>query len=114
MKKQLITHDEAQTVERQPTKPCSDCPWARGALPGWLGALSVEEWLKVAHGDHPVDCHALKSCSGKPHNCAGLAIYRSNMAKSARCDPFRLPADRQHVFASPVEFREHHNKTQGK
>lgn len=65
-KRQLVNHKEAATVERQPTKPCSDCPWARDALPSWLGALT-------------------------------------------RHDSFKLPRDTERVFASPQQFKDHHN-----
>lgn len=98
--KQLITADEAPQI----TKPCSDCPWARHALAGWLGALSADEWLAAAHGEATADCHALKG-----PQCAGMAIYRANVAKLPR-DPkaLKLPADREAVFATPSEFKEHH------
>lgn len=49
-------------------------------------------------------CHVLKGAQ-----CAGLAIYRANVCKSPR-DPnaIKLPADREKVFATPMEFRMQH------
>ena len=107
-RKQLITSDEAVDAKCQHTTPCSDCPWGRTALNKWLGGATIDEWIQTAHGDHKVDCHTLKGSE-----CAGLAIYRSNVAKSSRADVLKLPADRVKVFATPEEFREHHSKFPG-
>lgn len=101
----LTTSGEAPTCDTQVTKPCHDCPWRRVALPGWLGGMSPEDWVELAHGEGGAGCHAL----GGPE-CAGLAIYRANVVKSLR-DPkaFRLPVDRGAVFTSPSEFIDHHS-----
>lgn len=109
--KQLVNGEEAEPCEKQPTAACSDCPWSRKALKGWLGSLSTDEWLEVAHGESSAACHALKSPDGDEWVCAGLAIYRANVAKSPR-DPsaLRLPSDREKVFGSRDEFRKHHEK----
>lgn len=101
--KRLISSNEAVTSDRQHTSPCSDCPWARAALNGWLGGASIEEWLQRAHSDTVVDCHTISN-----HQCAGLAIYRRNVAKFAYPPMLQLPADREKVFATPMEFRAHH------
>lgn len=100
----LITADEAVETRGQTKRPCSDCPWARSALPGWLGSATKEEWIAVAHGEAKVDCHTRQD-----NQCAGLAIYRGNVCKSVR-DPsvLRLPADPRAVFARPREFLDHH------
>lgn len=104
MRKKLITSDEAVPAKKQHKRPCSDCPWSKKSLPGWLGGLSAEEWLQVAHGDSPVPCHALKGAQ-----CAGLAIYRANVGKAPReVECIRLDADRDAVFASPQKFTDHH------
>jgi len=101
--KQLIITDEAVEGKCQHKKACSDCPWAKTAMPGWLGALSAEEWIEVAHADNEVPCHAIKNTQ-----CAGLAIYRANMSKLPRNpDVLVLPPDRENVF-SYFEFLEHH------
>lgn len=104
MGRRLIASDEAVPVYHQPTRPCSDCPWARAALPGWLGGASTDEWLQAAHGEARIACHALVG-----PQCAGAAIYRANVCKSVR-DPslLKLPTDRQAVFATPLEFAKHH------
>lgn len=102
----LITFDEAVPATRQHKRPCSDCPWSRQAFPGWLGSISAEEWVRIAHGESLVDCHTRSGAQ-----CAGIAIYQANVCKSPR-DPriLKLPADRKAVFANPQEFCEHHTK----
>ena len=105
-RRQLISVEDAAVATRQHTKPCSDCPFARAALPGWLGGLSADEWIALAHGEGTAECHALLGV-----DCAGLAMYRANVCKRPR-DPhaLRLPADRQRVFANSIEFLQHHQR----
>lgn len=105
----------------QHVQPCSDCPWRRDALPSWLGALSVEDWIQAAHGEARIDCHVRQlskrdfrvaqgpAARGRSLECAGAAIYRANVCKTLR-DPsrFKLPPDRAAVFATPAEFRAYH------
>ncbi len=105
MSRQLISSDEAVQGKVQHKKPCSDCPWSRKALNGWLGGASIDDWLRAAHGDAFVRCHTIANMQ-----CAGLAIYRRNVCKRADPPLLRLEADREAVFATPVEFREHHSR----
>lgn len=109
--KQFVSGDEAVPTPKQPTAACSDCPWARAALPGWLGNLTADEWIQAAHSEGSADCHALKAEDGSAYACAGLAIYRANVCKSVR-DPnaLKLAADRGKVFANPLQFKEHHER----
>lgn len=101
--RRLISSDEAVTSDHQHTQPCSDCPFARTALNGWLGGVSIEEWLQRAHSDTVVACHTISN-----QQCAGLAIYRRNVAKGCWPPMLKLPADRKKAFATPMEFRAHH------
>lgn len=105
-RKQLLTTADAVPAKGQHTAPCSDCPWARTALKGWLGGESADNWVAEAHADAPIPCHVLDGAQ-----CAGAAIYRANVCKRPR-DPgaLLLPADRKRVFASPVEFKRHHDQ----
>jgi hypothetical protein len=106
-KRQLITIDEAKPAQGQHTKPCSDCPWSRKSLPGWLGGESVADWLAEAHGNHEIPCHTLAGAQ-----CAGAAIYRRNVCKLHVNDGvLLLEADRERVFATPMEFKRHHERT---
>src|SRR6478609_9415624 len=104
MGRKLISSDEAKPSDRQHTRPCSDCPWRRDSLPGWLGSRTADAWLKSAHGEDMTYCHTVLG-----PQCAGLAIYRANVCKIPR-DPeaLRLPKDCETVFASPNEFLDHH------
>ena len=108
MSRQLISSDEAVKSDCQHTSPCSDCPWARKALPGWLGGVSVEEWLKRAHTDTLVPCHVISN-----QQCAGLAIYRSNTCKRVDSPILQLPRDTDAVFTNRMQFEEHHTQNIG-
>lgn len=102
--RQLISSDDSVPATEQHKAACSDCPWARTALPGWLGALSADDWLKEAHGEADIECHVLTGVQ-----CAGAAIYRANIGKLPRdAALLRLPADKAKVFATPSEFLAHH------
>ncbi len=107
--KKLISSREAKPGKVQHKQPCSDCPMRRDALPGWLGGATPEEYARLCHSDETVDCHAITG-----QQCAGVAIYRKNVLK--RCDPpnLMLPGDTSAVFASPVEFLDHHTLTPGR
>lgn len=107
MRRQCLTTVDAVPAKGQHKKPCSDCPFARHSLPGWLGGATVDEWLYDAHGEGTIPCHVLEGAQ-----CAGAAVYRRNVLKRPR-DPavLVLPADRETVFATPVEFADHHNRT---
>lgn len=104
MSRQFVSSEDAVVGKVQHKKPCSDCPWARTAIPGWLGSSTPDEWLSHAHGEARVECHTLLT-----QQCAGIAIYRRNMCKSPR-DPgaLVLDADREKVFSNPMEFIAHH------
>jgi hypothetical protein len=105
-RKQLITFADATACAVQITKPCTDCPWTRTALPGWLGAMSPEEWLSAVCSEAVIDCHVFKG-----PECAGAAIFRANIGKRLRVGSrFRLPADVETVFATALEFMGHHEK----
>lgn len=108
MTRQLISSEEAVQAKCQPTKPCGDCPFSRKALNGWLGGGTVDQWIMAAHGDHEMPCHTLKGA-----HCAGAAIYRANVVKTPRFDTFRLPKDKEAVFATPMEFKAHHEASPG-
>lgn len=103
--RQLLVGSQAKPRKKQHTSPCSDCPWARKALPGWLGNSTADEWLATVHGEALIECHTTDK------QCAGAAIFRGNVCKVPR-DPniLTLPADRVKVFSWNKEFKDHHEK----
>lgn len=67
--------------------------------------MTADDWLRTAKSDQLVDCHAIRG-----PQCAGLSVFRAHLCKISRNpDVLRLPADREHVFATPAEFLDHHN-----
>ncbi len=103
---QLLTYHDARPRKKQHTSPCSDCPFARKSLAGWLGNMTAEEWIAAVHGEALIDCHTISN-----QQCAGSAIYRANVCKSPRReDCLRLPADRVKVFSWMTEFLAHHKR----
>ncbi len=101
--KKLISRGEAAPASRQLTKACSDCPLRRDSLNGWLGGATPEQYAGLCHSDEVVECHVHAGS-----RCAGLAIYRRNVAKW-QPEEHRLPADREAIFATPMEFIAHHS-----
>ena len=98
-------------TDEQHTSPCHDCPWRRKSGPGWLGSDNTpEDWTRLAHGEAFIECHGIaESETSEAFQCAGVAIFRANVAKSCRRnDVLRLPADRERVFSSSLEFIKHH------
>lgn len=105
IKRQLVTGDEATVAQCQHIKPCSDCPFTREALRGWLGSMTLDEWLRSAHGEAQIGCHVYAGAQ-----CAGAAIYRANCAKSCHTPGIlKLPKDRKLCFSNQMEFKAHHS-----
>lgn len=105
MKRRLVTVESATPATKQHSKPCSDCPWRRTAVEGWLGPMTGPEWIECALGEIQIDCHTLIGAQ-----CAGAATFRANVGKLPRdrgC--LRLPRDRERVFATRAEFLEYHD-----
>lgn len=105
-KRQLIASGEMPAAKAQIKKPCTDCPMARKSLSGWLGGATPEQYRALAHSDTLVACHVHGNVQ-----CEGIAIYRRNVCK--RVDPpgLILERDEATVFATPMEFMAHHERT---
>ena len=104
MQRQLLTIDQAKSAKKQHTKACSDCPFNRGSISGWLGSLTTEEYSYLALSDKRIDCHTVKKMQ-----CAGAAIFRTNVHKAPRDKRvLTLNPDRVNVFATLIEFIAHH------
>ena len=109
------------------TKPCSDCPFARGSLRGWLGPWKVDSLL-WALGREPFPCHKTITSDGETLEsptlvaCAGAAIFLNNKFEISR-NPMTAeyqnmlrsvsPEVKATVFTRADEFREHHDIFQG-
>lgn len=89
---------------RQHKRPCSDCPFRRDSLHGWLGGYLPEMFTNAAHGEERMPCHLVKGMQ-----CAGAGIFRGNVFKSPRNkELLTLRPDREVVFSSTQEFIQHH------
>lgn len=104
MKRKLLTYDPSRKAGEQIKKPCTDCPFRRDSIAGWLGGDSPEAWIESVHGETRIVCHVYSDVQ-----CAGAAIYRANVCKLVH-DPtaLQLEPDRETVFARSTEFLEHH------
>lgn len=101
-----LTTEDAVRAKGQHKKPCSDCPFARASLQGWLGGSSSDDFLHDAQGEVAIECHVLSGAQ-----CAGAAIYRGNVGKRPRDKSLLiLPPDKDLVFSSPIEFKKHHER----
>lgn len=100
----LISIDQAKPAANQHQSPCSDCPFRRDSLRGWLGGYTAQEFAAMAHGEDMLECHVI---AGK--QCAGAGIYRANVCKDPRNRALIvLPADKKNVLGSRAEFIQHH------
>lgn len=108
----LTIASESEPTMAQHRIPCVDCPWRRKAIPGWLGALSAQEWLAEAHGEARIDCHTLKKAywPKEQWQCAGAAIFRGHVCKLPKHPlALQLPPNKK-VFRGDSEFLAHHAK----
>lgn len=101
-------------------KPCSDCPFRRKAMPGWLGASSPEGFIDCMERDEPLPCHQTIDYDNNPHwlvewmhqktgnMCAGALIF---MANKVQQHPFqRMSKDHENVFSNTIEFVRYHRE----
>ena len=81
---------------------------------GWLGPYDAQEWWDIAHSETVIPCHTKVDTVGDAHQCAGSYIYRANMCKRPRPGSgiLVLPSDRERVFATHLQFLEHHAASQ--
>lgn len=111
------------TAYRPPTpKPCSDCPFRRASMPGWLGAGSPESFLDCLQRDEPLPCHQtidyddprwLEKWNAQQGGsmCGGALIFLANKLQHPRTRGFpTLPSDRVTVFSDSLEFVRHHRE----
>lgn len=104
----------------QHQSPCSTCPFARSTEPGTLGGSPVGTYVGQTEAGFLIYCHECldyddpdwKEKASKPgamNQCAGAAIFRSNIERPKPAI-LTLPKDTEKVFASHAEFVAHHAK----
>lgn len=115
------------TIQHPRKEACSECPFKRESLPGWLGSAESAREFLIPHWDmeRPLTCHmevdwdADEKRQVKMQNkagclCRGLLAMMKNVAKRPRdrilaAARDNVPADRETFFSHPGEFFEHHN-----
>jgi hypothetical protein len=71
------------------------------------------EWTLIAHSDAPIACHMTIKESENwegASQCRGAASYRANVGKMPRDPEITHGPKDSEIFASPIEFSQHHNQ----
>ncbi len=97
-------------------RPCHDCPFRRDIKPGTLGGSAPTVYVGQTIGPFILSCHTADGYAHKQtdvtkvEQCAGAAIFRSNIGVAPRMpDAIHfLPADHEAVFSSHAEMLAHH------
>jgi hypothetical protein len=103
----LLSDADAVPAKGQHKSPCSDCPFRKDALSGWLGAeTDPNQYLNLVRFNADIGCHVLRGAQ-----CAGAAIYRTHTCQlpPPGRNLLKLPASDK-VFKTPMEFIEHHKE----
>ena len=110
--------------------PCSQCPFRKVSLPGWLGDTTPQEFIETTLADGLMPCHKTvdyENPNWKFHmifpdsdvqHCAGARIFYRNRFKISR-NPLFLMEEAEgrvveveksdKVFKTAEEFIAHHN-----
>ena len=103
-------------------KPCSECPWRRKSLNGWLGGYPLDDFINNIQFDGaPLPCHKTSHFAKDPLDeddldfCAGALIFMKNSCKYPHHPEYgdvleKIEKDTDNVFHWPQEFRDHHSK----
>ena len=96
--------------------PCPTCPFRRTTKSGELGGSPVGTFIGQVNGPFWLPCHSCTNYSDpnwktdySTPQCAGAAIFRSNVGWKGSAKLATLPADRTLVFGSFQEFLAHHH-----
>jgi hypothetical protein len=91
-------------------------------MAGWLGEATPESFIIEISMERPLPCHPtinyedpkwLRKWNNQETGriCAGSLIMAANMCKKPRDPRFpKLPRDTEAVFATHLEFLQHHNE----
>ena len=105
-------------------KPCSECPFRKRSLPGWLGPWKLDDFTNVRsgiiHGETRFVCHETVTDDQEGELragnlvCTGSLICRNRSCKSSR-EPEMAALERdvrEHEAVPDImnawEFEEHH------
>src|SRR5271154_2443844 len=104
-------------------KPCSQCPFRRKSMPGWLGNSSPEGFIDCIQRDEPLPCHQTIDYDdprwlskwieqqGAGKMCAGALVFMANKVQRPHDREFpTMPKDPANVFSNSVEFVRHHRE----
>lgn len=101
---------------KQHASPCSECPFARTIKPGELGGSPPETYVGQAVLPFFLPCHCSQNYAGKETRfsdvtqCAGAAIFRTNMGIITPPPLLSLPRDTERVFSTLADFYSHHKQ----
>src|SRR5688572_32839375 len=100
----------------QHESPCRECCFRRDIEPGNLGGSPVETYVGQSLLPFWVPCHCSRNYAGKASDvnevtqCAGLAIFRSNIGVRPVRGLLSLPRDTELVFSTLADFYSHHKR----
>lgn len=95
-------------------KPCKECPFSRQIAPGFLGGARPEVYVGQIVLPFWLSCHCdtnykgRESKAGEVTQCAGAAIFRSNMGIRPPPPLLCLPPSDTLSFTTLPEFYAHH------
>lgn len=101
--------------------PCQECPFRKNSLPGWLGADDPQNFMNTVMADVEMPCHLTIDYDSEfweedlqeAEQCAGAAIFFSNISKLSRDRNRLILSKNANVFASVKEFFVHHECKKG-
>jgi len=102
-------------------KPCSECPFTKNSLPGWLSDYTAQELHLIAMNEMPFPCHMThdedlewdEAGTESAPLCAGALMYMKKGAKMPRMvELARILKqidikDCENILSTP-EFFKHH------
>ncbi len=110
-------------------KPCNDCPFRKNSLKGWLGGVSVQETIQIAHSEYDFQCHKTRvseedyeheedylEAEEKIQHCVGRLLYAAKNFKMFRRKDLQELTDELEKENSMdnilnfKEFKEHHGE----
>lgn len=115
----LIEMAECPMMEPAP-KPCTECCFRRGCLPGSLGGYTFADWAKaIAMPNLVIACHCSKGFGDlatldAQRVCTGYAMFRENLGLHAvgtiKDAQDQVGKNTDLVFGSISEFVKHHSQ----